>query len=58
MNLNRESNLDWCVADSEQLVIRDLNGDGQNDMLCHNRSSGYKWIVLALADEPISGTSW
>ena len=55
VDVYRQANLGWCVADSDQLFIGDFNGDGQDDMLCHNRAGGYKWIVLALPDGPFIG---
>ena len=58
INVYRQANLGWCVADSEQLLIGDFNGDGRDDMLCHNRARGYKRMAFALADGSFGGTFW
>ena len=42
----------------QQLLIGDFNGDGRDDILCHQMSNGYKWISLAESDGSFSHTSW
>lgn len=34
--------LSLCNAKSAQLLIGDVNGDGRDDLLCHNRATGHK----------------
>jgi hypothetical protein len=48
----------WCRAPGVQLHVGDFNGDGLDDMLCHNTTTGYKWIALAKAGGGFTGTDW
>lgn len=36
----------WCTHSSAQRLFGDINGDGQPDWLCHDRSTGQKWVRL------------
>ncbi|EDO43438.1 predicted protein [Nematostella vectensis] len=36
----------WCYHQGSQLLIADINGDGRDDLLCHD-ANGYKWVALA-----------
>lgn len=36
----------WCTHSTAQRLSGDVNGDSQPDALCHERSSGTKWIAL------------
>jgi hypothetical protein len=47
----------WCRS-TGQLLVGDYNGDGRDDMLCHNPSTGYKWVALARAGGGFIGTDW
>lgn len=44
----------WCAADDAQLVIGDFDGDGSDDLLCHNHANGRRWIDRA--DNGFGGT--
>jgi hypothetical protein len=52
-----QRNMGWCRT-PRQLLVGDYNGDGRQDMLCHNTTSGYKWIALAKAGGGFTGTDW
>ena len=54
---NWSRDADWCMADGAQLRIGDFNGDGRDDMLCHNKLNGFKWIDYADANGQFSGTN-
>jgi FG-GAP-like repeat len=41
------SNFNWCGHASGELHIGDFNRDGRDDLLCHDTSSGRKWISFA-----------
>ena len=34
----------WCTDDQAQILVGDFNGDGRDDLLCHHRQSGQKWL--------------
>ncbi|PIK61579.1 hypothetical protein BSL78_01504 [Apostichopus japonicus] len=54
-----EQGIGWCWHNNAQLHIGDFNGDGKDDMLCHDTSSGYKWIAFANSQGNFAGrTSW
>ncbi|XP_048584416.1 neurogenic locus notch homolog protein 1 isoform X2 [Nematostella vectensis] len=38
-----EKAMNWC-GKSGKLYKADFNGDGEDDLLCHRYSDGYKWI--------------
>ena len=56
--VNWEKAMGWCGHKTAQLFIGDFNGDRRSDLLCHDTTSGYKWIVLADANGHFSSTSW
>lgn len=37
----------WCTHSSAQWLTGDVNGDGRPDAVCHDRSTGVKWVALA-----------
>ena len=37
----------WCSANDNQLIIGDFDGDGADDLLCHNHANGGRWIDRA-----------
>ncbi len=55
---NWATNNGWCYLDSQELHIGDFNGDGRDDLLCHDVDSGYKWIDYANASGQFLGTNW
>ncbi|WP_411026712.1 FG-GAP repeat domain-containing protein, partial [Salmonella sp. s54395] len=53
-----EEGIEWCSHSGASLFIADFNGDGKDDMLCHD-SAGHKWVALANCQSNFSdGTSW
>jgi len=54
---NWELNMRWCHQSSGQLFVDDFNGDGRDDMLCHDANSGHKWISFANNANGFDGTS-
>lgn len=40
------SAMSWCMGSAYEVHVGDFNNDNYTDMLCHNRSSGQKWIAL------------
>ncbi|MET0344273.1 MAG: VCBS repeat-containing protein [Polyangiales bacterium] len=51
------ANLGWCNHAGSQLFVGDFNGDGRDDMLCHD-NQGRKWVSLATSSGSFTGTSW
>ena len=51
------ANMGWCNHGGSRLLIGDFNGDGRDDMLCHD-NSGKKWVALANPAGQFPGTSW
>jgi hypothetical protein len=49
-------NAGWCDQPSGQIYVGDFNGDGYDDLLCHDVVDGRKWInfSIGLADR----TDW
>ncbi|NHZ96257.1 VCBS repeat-containing protein [Massilia sp. CCM 8734] len=39
----------WCTHSSAQWLTGDVDGDGRLDAVCHDRSTGVKWVALAEA---------
>jgi hypothetical protein len=50
--------LGWCGHPSGQLYIGDFNRDGRDDMLCHDLSTGHKWVARARGYGHFTGTDW
>ena len=49
----------WCIfAPHEQLFVGDFNGDGRDDILCHNYGSGRRMGSYANADASFTSTDW
>ncbi|MEM9455186.1 MAG: FG-GAP-like repeat-containing protein [Myxococcota bacterium] len=57
LGTNWSRDADWCDNDDQQLHLGDFDGDGDDDMLCHDASSGFKWIDYA-ANGQFLGTNW
>ena len=50
--------LGWCNHAGAQLLLGDFNRDGRDDMLCHDRNTGHKWIARARGNGYFTGTDW
>lgn len=55
---NWSRDADWCSDATNRLHVGDFNGDGHDDILCHDLSSGWKWIDYANASGQFQGTNW
>ena len=53
---SRDAN--WCSHATARLFVGDFNGDGRDDMLCHDVADGRKWIDYAAANGTFGGTDW
>ena len=49
---------EWCNHDGAQLHVGDFNGDGRDDLLCHDTLTGHKWLDYASASGHFLGTDW
>ncbi len=48
----------WCyISSTRELHIGDFNGDGRDDLLCH-QSDGKSWIDYANTSGGFNGTNW
>lgn len=36
----------WCTHANTQKLAGDVNGDGLEDLVCHDKVTGYKWVAL------------
>ncbi|HEY3494991.1 MAG TPA: FG-GAP-like repeat-containing protein [Polyangiaceae bacterium] len=52
------SGANWCGHANGRLSVGDFNGDGRDDLLCHDRANGDKWIDFANASGQFGGTDW
>jgi hypothetical protein len=50
--------LGWCTGSGAQLMTGDFNGDRRIDLLCHDSTSGDKWIAHANSSGHFTGTDW
>jgi hypothetical protein len=48
----------WCHHAGSELHVGDFNGDGRDDLLCHDVDDGYKWIDYADSNGRFGGTDW
>lgn len=47
----------WCIGANQRIHVGDFNGDGLDDMLCHDASNGYRWVDYnAGGSTPFAGT--
>jgi hypothetical protein len=53
-----ERSMGWCSHSGAQLRIGDFNGDGRDDLLCHDTGNGHKWIAYAQGSGEFTGTDW
>jgi hypothetical protein len=47
----------FCSANGARLYTGDVNGDGRDDLLCHNLNGG-KWVDLANSSGQFSTANW
>jgi hypothetical protein len=55
---NWSANSTWCTSNGSRLFVGDANGDNRDDLICHNVSSGLKYIDYASASGTFGGTEW
>jgi len=48
----------WCLSSDDTLVVGDVNGDGLQDLLCSNSSSGNISLELAQPDGSFRRDNW
>jgi len=48
----------WCDEQTSRLYVGDFNGDGRDDLLCHDVVTGNKWMDLADANGQFNNTDW
>lgn len=46
----------WCNADTQQLHVGDFDGDGDDDLLCHDYADGRRWVDHADGAAIFGGT--
>jgi len=51
-------NSQYCVGSKKQVLVADYNGDGKDDALCHDRSTGQVGIDYADSQGRIAGQNW
>jgi len=55
---NWHLNMKWCIHSGAKLYVEDFNGDGRDDMLCHD-ASGYVSIAYSNVNGNFAdGTGW
>ena len=47
---DREENFRFCYGQNQELFIHDFDGDGRDDLLCHDKNSGIIWVSAAAED--------
>ncbi len=50
--------LNWCDLNSERLFVGDANGDGRDDVVCHDVANGTKKVLYADSSGQFSGPGW
>ena len=48
----------FCSHDQGRLFVGDFNGDNRDDLLCHDVTTGTKWIDYADGAGHFGGTNW
>jgi hypothetical protein len=48
----------WCNSNGARLFVGDANGDGRDDLVCHNVATGSKWVDYANASGQFAATDW
>lgn len=50
------TNPGWCIHAAGKLHVGDFDGDGKDDILCHDTSTGFFWIDYR--HNGLNGTDW
>jgi hypothetical protein len=54
-----DADLRWCHHNGAQLYTGDYQGDGRDDLLCHDTGDGHKWVAYAKRGRDLfTGTDW
>ena len=48
----------WCNQSADKLYVGDFNRDGRDDILCHNKATGWVSTALANSSGVFTGTSF
>ncbi len=48
----------WCTSQGTRLYVGDVNGDGRDDLICHNVKTGAKHVDYASLSGSFAGTDW
>jgi hypothetical protein len=40
-----EAPLGWCFHPAADLRVMDVTGDGRADLVCHDKTNGWKWVA-------------
>lgn len=48
----------WCKKQSRSIIIGDFNSDSRDDMVCHDRTDGHRWIDYANGSGQFNGAEW
>ena len=57
-NSDTTSFVNFCGHPNGQLFVGDFNGDGRDDLLCHDRVNGGRWIDYAEAPAQFGAPDW
>ncbi|MCA9709779.1 MAG: VCBS repeat-containing protein, partial [Myxococcales bacterium] len=58
MGTNWTTGSAWCGAPTQRLFVGDYDGNGRDDLLCHDVVTGTKWIDYADGSGQFQGTNW
>lgn len=50
--------IDWCGAPTNRLFVGDVDGDGRDDLVCHDVATGSKWVDRAAVGGVFGTTDW
>ena len=57
-NSHPDADKEWCFGTNYSLYTGDFDGDGQEDLLCHNTESGQRRVDLANNNNEYLGSNW